>query len=458
MRILQLTYIDADNGAAIAAHRLHRGLRTMGCESTLFVAEKRTEDPHVVVFQPPRDLASRVRRRWRRIQIARSAAPYRGIPPTGGWFVDDRSPFGADALSQLPPSDVIHVHSLLKMADYKAFFTTVPLHTPVVQTLHEMIFLSGGCTYDMGCGKYTERCGACPQLRSRKERDLSRQIWERKREALSRVPPGRLHFISPSRWLANEARRSSLLKDFPVDVIPLSLDTEMFRPRDRKFAREVLGVPEHASVVLFIGEPIRRLSKGFTVLAQALDGLSHMKNLMLLSVGTDKPPAAVSIPHLRLRRIVNEGLLSLAYSAADLFVIPSFQENFPQVALEATACGTPVVGFAVGGIPDIVQHGTTGLLVPAQDIAALREAIRELLEKPQMRLEMAANCRRIALKEYAPELQARRHIELYKKITSPLPAGQNRAEEPAEMLRDQAPSFDESCRKESGTADGGLLN
>lgn len=417
MNPVHLCYADADTGGAIAAYRLHRGLRRLGVDSSMFVSGKRTDDPTVTVFQPPSTLASRLRRRLHRMQITRGFAGYRTPPPAiYGWLNDDRSPHGAEVLAQLPPCDVLHLHATGSLVDFRAFFTTIPQRTPVVQTLHDMSFFTGGCQCDAGCGKYTERCGACPQLGSRREWDLSRQIWQRKHAALSTVPPGRLFLVAPSRWLANEAKQSTLLQNFPITVIPLGLDTEVFSPKNRSFAREVLGVPRDASVVLFVAEPITWLTKGFAMLARALKGLSHLTNLFLISIGSGKPPVEVEVPHLHMGHIGNERLLPLVYSAADIFVIPSLQDNFPQAALEATACGIPVVGFAVGGIPDIVRPGTTGLLVPPQDVNALRAAICDLLQDPVRRAEMAANCRRIAVEEYALEVQAQRYVELYQTI------------------------------------------
>jgi glycosyltransferase involved in cell wall biosynthesis len=419
MKIVQLGNFDDGDGASIAAYRLHRGLLRLGHDSTMLVAEKRTEDPAVQLFQPPRDLFSRLQRRLRRERITRSLARYRNSRPAGyELFSDDRTPHGGNLLVQLPAADVINVHVIRLFADYQAFFAAVPRHTPVVRTLHDMNFFTGGCHTDEGCGKYTERCGACPQLGSRRAKDLSRRIWQRKYAALTSIGPDRLHIVAPSRALANEAKRSSLLQKFSITVIPFGLDTEEFSPRDKASARGMLGIPQDARVVLFIAEPITRRIKGFALLAQTLNGLGDLTHLLLISVGSGEPPVKVQVPHLHLGYIRNNGLRSLVYSAADIFVIPSLKENFPLTALEALACGTPIVGFAVGGIPEIVRPGRTGLLIPAQDVAALRATIRDLLQDPARRTQMSADCRRIAVEEYALELQVRRYLELYQAALS----------------------------------------
>src|SRR5712692_8705912 len=414
MKVVHVGNFDGGDGASIAAYRLHRGLLRLGHDSTMLVAEKRTEDPAVQLFQPPRDLFRRLRRRWRRHRITRSLAHYRNSRPAGHeLFSDDRTPYGGDLLAQLPAADVINVHTIRLFADYQAFFATVPRHTLVVRTLHDMNTFTGGCHTDEGCGRYTERCGACPQLGSRKEEDVSRQIWQRKHAALSSIGPDRLHIVAPSRWLAEAAKRSSLLQKFPITAIPFGLDTEDFRPRDQGLAREILGVPQDARVVLFVAEPITRRIKGFALLAQALNELDDVTNVFLITMGSGKPPVQVQIPHLQLGHIRSDRLRSLVYSAADVFVIPSIQENFPLTVLEALACGIPIIGFAVGGIPESVRPGITGLLVPPQDVAALRVAIRDFLQDPERRAQMAVDCRHIAVEEYALDVYVRHYVELY---------------------------------------------
>ncbi len=420
MKIVHISTCDdiIGAGAAIAAYRLHRGLLRLGHDSSMFVAHRRQDDPTVTAFVPPMDLRSRLRRRLRHEQITHSFARYRNSRPDGyEIFTDDRTGHGADVLVQLPASDVINVHSIQRFVDYRAFFSAVPRRTPVVQTLHDMSPFTGGCHYDAGCGKYTERCGACPQLGSVKTKDLSRQIWQRKHSVFnSSIALGRLHLVAPSRWMAEEVKQSTLLGNFPVTVIANGLDIDDFAPRDRCVARHVLGIPQDARVVLFVAGAYTRRIKGFALLVHALDGLCDLTNLLLVSLGGGNPPVSTQIPHLHLGLIRNDRLLSLIYSAADVFVIPSLQENLPTTVMEAMACGTPVVGFAVGGIPDMVCPGITGLLAPPHDVAALRDAIREILRDPQQRSQMAANCRRVAVEEYALEVAGRRYAELYESV------------------------------------------
>jgi glycosyltransferase involved in cell wall biosynthesis len=156
-------------------------------------------------------------------------------------------------------------------------------------------------------------------------------------------------------------------------------------------------------------------------LAEALNGLEDVPNVLLLSLGNnpavlENPPIIESIPHRHLDFLDDDFLLSTIYSAADLFVIPSLQENLPQTTLEAMSCGTPAVGFDVGGIPDLVRPGVTGELATVGDAGSLGNAIRSMLTSPEKLKEMSANCRRIILEEYAHDVQAGRYADLYRSL------------------------------------------
>jgi glycosyltransferase involved in cell wall biosynthesis len=420
MKIVHISRTDGGDGASNVALRMHRGLLRLGHDSTMFVAQRRGDpnDKTVRVYDPPSDFVTRVKRRLRDVQISHSFAPYRKSRPTGyEAFSDDRTRHQSEFLNQLPACDILHVQQMYQFLDFRSFFTNVPQRTPVVRTLHDASFFAGGCHSPEGCDRYTEECGTCPQLGSQNPEDLSRQVWRRKAAVFQTIPAGRVYVVSPSRWLMNEAKRSSLLKNIPVVLIPNGVNTDVFHPRDRRCVRDVLGISQDALVVLFVAEPIHRPIKGFALLAQALERICREhKNLLLVSVGSGNPPLELQVPYMNLGPLRDERLLSSAYSAADMFVLPSRQENFPLTVLEAMACGTPVVGSAVGGVIDMVRPGVTGALFPPQDAAALASAISSMCENADKRAEMAANSRRIAVEEYSVDVQLKQHVELYERI------------------------------------------
>jgi glycosyltransferase involved in cell wall biosynthesis len=417
MKIVHLSTFDTGNGAAIAARRIHQSLLQLGHASTMLVANRRLQDPSVVQLQPRTDPLSRLRRRIRAVQIARDAARYPQARRTElEFFSDDRSRYGDEVCGQIPAADIVNVHAMLDFLDYREFLGAVPRRTPVVRTLHDMSFFTGGCHVAGGCTRFTARCGACPRLGSNVEEDLSRRIWTRKRDAFRHVPPNRLHLVTPSRWLAAEAKRSALAAHLPVTVIPFGVDTDIFRPRAQQPARDLFSVPPSARVVLFVAQPIHRINKGFALLAEALASVPSMPELLLLSAGSGTPPVEPKVPHLHLGHVGDERLLSLAYAAADIVALPSMDDNLPLTALEAIACGRPVVGFAVGGIVDIVRPGLTGLTAPPRDVKSLGTAIAGLLQDDVTREGMRDSCRKVALEEYSLARQAQRYVELYESI------------------------------------------
>jgi glycosyltransferase involved in cell wall biosynthesis len=188
------------------------------------------------------------------------------------------------------------------------------------------------------------------------------------------------------------------------------------------------SIPRDAAVVLFAAESVANVRKGFAHLAQAVAGIRGVENLLLVSVGGGKCELPPGLPHLALGKVTNDRMLSTIYSAADVFVIPSLQESFGQTVIESLACGTPVVGFASGGIPDMVRPGQTGWLAPTGDTNALREAIETALRDREKRLAMSPVCREVAVREYSLDVQARAYAALYETL---LARATNPANQPA---------------------------
>ncbi len=383
----------------------------------MLVASRFSDDPHVTEIVRSRNLMARLRRRgWRHV-LRWSEARYASTR-RAPYFFDDRSELGADLVRQLPPCEVFNLHVICKFADFRSFFRSIARRSSLVWTLHDPIPFTGGCHHFDSCRRFNDGCGACPELGSSDESDLSHEIWQRKKAAYSYIPDGRLHLVAPSRWLAGEARQSKLLGRFPVSVIPYGLDTEVFSPRNRAAARDVLGILPGTRMILFAASSIRNPKKGFTMLAEALAPLPADAGIQLVSVGSNAVSPNIRLPHMTLGYVENDRILSLIYSAADLYVTPTLVEAMGNTVMESMSCGTPVVGFDTGGVPDMVRNGVSGFVVPKGDTAALRHAILRVLDNPALRAELAANCRRIAVAEYDLLIQARRYLELYTSLTN----------------------------------------
>lgn len=420
MNVIHVSTKDIRGGAARSAYRLHQGLQRIGWSSRMFVQDKTCPDQTVLRFKPPDSLVTRLRGRLRREVIARDFSRYHASRPAGyELFSDDRVPFQETVLAQIPQCDVVNLHWVAGLLDITSFLPQMTQSRPVVWTLHDMNAFTGGCHYDHGCGRFTGSCGLCPQLGSTSEQDLSRAVWERKSHALAACKKGRLRIVTPSRWLAEEAQKSTLLSGVRVDVIPYGLDLDVFAPRDRAFSRDLLGIPQDARVVFFLADALDIRRKGFFHLIEALPHCAkHIDKLLLVSLGQSPPKVDGGAPWLHLGSINDDRLLSVVYSAADLFVLPSLQDNLANTVLEAMACGVPVVSFNAGGTPDMVRPGVTGQLVPAFDIPALAVMIVQLLNTPGLLKTMSTHCRQVARDEYPLTLQAQRYAELYKTLVS----------------------------------------
>ncbi|MFC1707450.1 glycosyltransferase family 4 protein [Planctomycetota bacterium] len=413
IRAIHVNTHDSRHGAARAAYRLHAGLRRVATDSRMLVLQRYGNDASVTSLSPSKSLFARGARLLRRRWIERALAAYEDTRPNkAGFFSDARCFWGGLTARQLPPCDVVNLHWIAGMVDYPTFFAEVPRTAPIVWTLHDMNPFTGGCHYSAGCRRFTSACGSCPQLGSNRKRDLSRLIWKLKRHSFRHVR-GRLHVVTPSQWLAREASASSLLNRVPVSVIPYGLDVERFHPRDLDLARRAFEIPKGHAVVLFVADSLSDQRKGFQEFRQVLSALSDMRDLVLLSVGRGAPVTEQHFKSIALGSIDHDGLLSLAYSAADVFVIPSQQDNLPNTVLEAMACGTPVVGFDVGGIPDMVRPGDTGLLAPPGDATTLAAAIRRVLTDKALQSRMRQRTREIAVAEFSLEIQAERYLNLY---------------------------------------------
>jgi len=422
VKIVHLSYSDAGGGAAIAARRLHKGLLASGCDSTMLVAEKHTDDADIQAVEGPKGLLGRLRRRANIEILKRAKAPYMATrPPALEPFSDDRSIYGTAPALRAKAADVVSLHWVAEFADLRRLFTTLQDGPAFVWRLSDLNPFTGGCHYSGGCRKFVRHCGACPQLGSADNRDLAHAVFERKHAAFARITKDRFRIAVPSRWLADEVRKSALFAPFETVVIAPGIDIDTFQPRDRGMAYEFLGIDAGARVVLFVAFDVDNRRKGGDLLAKALAGMS-CKNLEVVTVGRGEMMLPEGVRHRPLGTITNDRILSFVYSAADVFVIPSREDNSPNTVIEAMACGIPVVGFDNTGIRELVRNGETGLLVPTGDCAALRAGIERILSDGELRLRMGARARQIATRDYNIDRCVARYMALYRELAAKAPA------------------------------------
>jgi len=232
-----------------------------------------------------------------------------------------------------------------------------------------------------------------------------------------------MHIVCPSHWLADCACRSTLMAHWPITVIPNPIDLAVWAPCDQAQARALLGLPADRPLVLFgaMGGSIDP-RKGAELLLEALQRLrgqvagTPLEQLELVLFGQSRPAQALDLgfPIHYSGQLHDDLSLRLLYAAADVFVIPSRQDNLPNTGLEAHACGTPVVAFATGGLVDIVDDCVTGALAEPFDPLSLAVAIRRVLEDPQRRRQLGAAARQRAERMWDPKRVAGLYAEVYR--------------------------------------------
>lgn len=290
---------------------------------------------------------------------------------------------------------------------------------PVVWTLRDMWPLTGGCHYSNGCEKFLTQCGACHQLGTQSPYDLSTWQWRRKHRAWRNAE---VTYVAMSNWMADYAKRSPLTFENEVAIIPNGIDTARFSPVDKDFARSVWGIPKNKRVILFgaLNATTDR-RKGFEFLRDALSKLSAdgwRDDTVFVMFGGESEGENVGLPTHHVGRVHDEVSLSLLYSCADVMVVPSVQENFGKTAIEAMACGVPVVAFANTGQLDIIDHRVNGYLAENLSTEDLANGIAWCLTHGGAGEGLSRNARGKALRKFDMRRIARSHVDLYQRLLS----------------------------------------
>jgi len=406
MHIVMVSDLETQGGAAIAASRLAQALCHLGHKVTRIV-----------------NIGDGVEHNWRTAQL--SFAPYdrvakRVVPSpifktVAGRFYKIKL---ANILKTLKP-DVINVHNIHCAAPlgWSPVLTETCLSwAPTVWTLHDMWSFTGRCAYSYDCRKFIEGCDArCPTpyeypvLAPR----LIKRAWRTRQSLLA--SNFRLTAITPSRWLAREAQ-AGLWVEHRVETIPNGLPLKIFRPVKRAFAREALGICAQGAVLLVVAVHLAERRKGGDLLVSALPRVAP-RPLTIITLGTGRLAIESEGVHVRsLGYVDHERTRVLAYNAADLLVHPAPVDNLPNVVMESIACGTPVVAFPAGGIPEMVRPGKTGWLADEVSFESFREALDRALIDLKQSSDLRQACRSFAEDEWSDEIQAKRYLALINDI------------------------------------------
>ncbi|MDP4222856.1 MAG: glycosyltransferase [Bacteroidota bacterium] len=278
-------------------------------------------------------------------------------------------------------ADIIYLHwvqgGYLNLSGYRRL---TRIGKPVVIVMHDMWTITGGCHHSFDCEKYTLQCADCPMFLKTGPIDWVSIEFRRKKKLYSGFR--NVSFVSPSKWLSDCAERSELTKDKPLYHIPNIIDTTLFKPVGKSFARRILNLDENEIIIGFGAFEISSAYKGWAELVKALEILSSdpaANSISMLVFGAGyKKEIAETIPFKTrfMGFLKDEYSTVLVYNAIDVFVTPSLADNFPTTILECQSCGTPVVGFEVGGIPEIIRHKENGYLAKYRDAGDLASGIK----------------------------------------------------------------------------------
>lgn len=282
-------------------------------------------------------------------------------------------------------ADVIFIHWVQgEFLSISAYRKLAKLGKPVIVVMHDMWTLTGGCHYSFSCEKYKSVCYDCQVFTDNKMFDMSKRGFLLKKKLFQSY--NNFIFVSPSGWLQSCANQSSILNAKPVHHIPNILDDKVFKPVLKSLARQIIDIDVNAKVIAFGAVSIDSPYKGWDYLKNALDILSSelsSENILILVFGrsvTDEMVQSIPFKKRYMGFLRDEISLALVYNAADVFVTPSLADNLPTTVLESLLCGTPVVGFKTGGIPEMIRHKHNGYLADNKDARDLSIGLRFCLE------------------------------------------------------------------------------
>lgn len=417
MKVVHINKTDAGGGAAVAAMRIHRSLLREGVESYFLSEQNRKHETNEYdvahgTIGRAQSFANFVRERLTILPHEKEAAFRYNFSIANTGHKISKHPIVQQA-------DIINLHwinqGFLSLDELDEIFA---LGKPVVWTLHDMWPFTGGCHYAGSCLEFNERCGWCPFLRNPSKYDLSAQVFQRKKEIYGHA---NLSLITCSRWLGSLAKSSSLYRNVQVYNVPNPIDMDYYKPLDREQCRRELGLPLDKKLILFGAANLLDIRKGFRYLEEALsilnDGFPRMSELIeLVTFGRiDKKSGQRFAFRTHAMEFISDPMMLVKlYNACDCFVLPSLQDNLPNTVVESLACGTPVVGFRIGGVPEMIEHRQTGFLAEMRNSLSLANGIYNVVFFGGD--IMRRDARQSAMDKFSEKVVARQYLQVYNKL------------------------------------------
>lgn len=407
MKIVHFNTTDCRGGAAKVAFRLHKELTASGYDSSMLVGWKYSKDDKVKAIHMNGPMGKIPKNIIDRLEV------YTGLQYLLRISFKKLLRFQA-----IVDADVIHMHNFhggqASLRDLKTLLS----FKPVVWTLHDMWPITGHCAYSLNCERWMMGCGKCPymSLYPGIKIDTSGFLWRFKKKSFNDVYP---LIITPSRWLKDKVEKS-ILSHCRAKIIHNAVDDSTFYPLPKTKAREQLGLTKDDFILLFAVQGGSGNSwKGFTYAVEALKQLQNSKKkVTLICLGNKKESESLVQKNVKIKNIgyvESESSMRTYYSAADAYLLPSMADNSPLGIIESLACGTPVVAFDIGGIPELVDHLKTGYIAEYKNAKDLSNGIEWLMNLPSSTFEeMSKECVHTVKKKFTLKLQMKDYLDAYR--------------------------------------------
>jgi glycosyltransferase involved in cell wall biosynthesis len=406
MKVVHVNTWDVTGGAATAMYRWHRALVDGGIDSSVLCCSKSSDDP--TVFSDANLIS---KQRSSRSDIVQSAYFESNRTSVSNTYFSH--PYGKYRIRDhrvIKGADVIHLHWFSHFIDLLDLVALREGGKTIVFTPHDLWGATGGCHFPGDCRRFLTTCYPCPLLESDPVSFVPR-CQEFKTAVLSNVLD---EIICPSKWISTEIALHPAFARVPISVVPYCLDKHNLSPEEKLTARNAIGIAPERFVVLFVGHYVNELRKGLASFLDLLRRLAantnffqqHRSSLKFLIIGNNSEglPVQAAFDVESCGFIADRTILQRYFSAADILLYTGTQDNLPNVILESLACGTPVLAFRTGGVPDIVEHGVNGYMVPPGDLEELDRALRNLIENRAVLERMSVSCMRSATQKFGPQM------------------------------------------------------
>jgi glycosyltransferase involved in cell wall biosynthesis len=405
LNILQINTLDNVGGAAKVAYRLKDGYKRKEHKSWMLVGTKLSSDPDVKQIPSTN-------------KYLRFGLNYLAYG-TQLQYLDYLNSFQIRNRNDFANADIVNLHNL-----HGSYFNPFALPgltktKPVVYTLHDMWSFTGHCAHSFDCEKWQTGCGNCPYLSiyPTLRCDTTKILWKIKKLVYKKSD---FVVVTPSIWLRDKVKKS-MLYDKEVRLIYNGVDETVFHPMDKIEVRKKLRLPEDKTIITFsahggVSSSWRSSKDLFEALRIIED---ENDNIMFLNIGSSErldEKIRGDIEWLSIPHIYEEAKMAEYFAASDLLLYPTLADNCPLVVLEAMACGTPVIAFNTGGVPELVDHMKTGYVAEYKNSADLANGVELFLSDDDFRENTGILAREKVEDKFTLDQQVENYLKLYAQI------------------------------------------